>query len=298
MKTERKTYTREYKLEAVRLSLEDGRAGTEVARELGIHPNLLYRWRRQPVGVRARRDKALLPVIRSAFATGRGVYGYRRVHAQVQRQVACGRDRVARLMRQAGLRARPRRRFQVTTQSQHSWPTAPNRLAQDFTATAVNQKWLADITYIPTGEGWLYLATVEDLFSRRIVGWSMGTTLTEHLTRYALRMDLARRRPPEGLIHHSDRGGQYASANYTTLLQTAKAVPSMSYTGNPYYNAPKESFFSRLKNELIPDRPFDTRSQARSATFEYIEVFYNRQRLHSASDYRSPLEFEALHATP
>ena len=265
---------------------------------VGVSPSGYYRWRRQPVGVRARRDESLLPVVRLAFAAGRGVYGYRRVHAQVQRQAVCGRDRVARLMRQAGLQARPRRRFKRTTQSQHVWPIAPNRLAQDFTATAVNQKWLADITYIPTGEGWLYLATVEDLFSRRIVGWSMGTTLTDHLTCQALRMALARRHPPEGLIHHSDRGGQYASANYTTLLQAAKAVQSMSATGNPYDNAPKESFFSRLKSELLPDRPFDTRPQARSATFEYIEVFYNRQRLHSALGYRSPLEFEALHATP
>lgn len=265
---------------------------------VGVAPSGYYRWRHQPVGVRARRDASLLPVVRSAFAAGRGVYGYRRVHAQLQRQAACGRDRVARLMRQAGLYARPRRRFQQTTQSQHASPIAPNRLAQDFMATAVNQKWLADITYIPTGEGWLYLATVEDLFSRSIVGWSMGTTLTDHLTCQALPMALARRHPPEGLIHHSDRGGQYASANYTALLQAAKALQSMSATGNPYDNAPKESFFSRLKSELLPDRPFSTRHQARLATFEYIEVFYNRQRLHSALGYRSPLEFEALHATP
>ncbi len=265
---------------------------------VGVSPSGYYRWRGQPVGVRARRDESLLPVVQSAFAAGRGVYGYRRVHAQVQRQVTCGRDRVARLMRQAGLYARPKRRFKRTTQSQHPWPVAPNRLAQDFAATAVNQKWLADITYIPTGEGWLYLATVEDLFSRGIVGWSMGTTLTDHLTCQALRMALARRCPPQGLIHHSDRGGQYASANYTALLRAAQAVQSMSNTANPYDNAPKESFFSRLKSELLSDRPFATRPQARSAIFEYIEVFYNRQRLHSALGYRSPLEFEALHPTP
>lgn len=265
---------------------------------VGVSPSGYYRWRGQPVSVRARRDESLLPWVRSAFAAGRGVYGYRRVYAQMQRQVACGRDRVARLMRQAGLLARPKRRFQVTTQSQPARPIVPNLLAQEFTATAVNQKWLADITYIPTGQGWLYLATVEDLFSRSIVGWSMGTTLTDHLTCQALRMALARRRPPEGLLHHSDRGGQYASANYTALLQAAKAVQSMSNIGNPYDNAPKESFFARLKTELLPDRPFATRPQARSATFEYIEVFYNRQRLHSALGYRSPLEFEALHATP
>jgi transposase InsO family protein len=265
---------------------------------VGVSPSGYYRWRRQPVGVRARRDAALLPVVQSAFAAGRGVYGYRRVHAQVQRQVACGRDRVARLMRQAGLRARVKHRFRVTTQSQHARPIAPNLLAQNFTATAVNQKWLADITYIPTDEGWLYLATVEDAFSRFIVGWNMACSLTDHLTRQALHMGLRRRRPPKGLLHHSDRGSQYASNAYIALLQTAEAVQSMSNPGNPYDNAPKESFMSRLKNELVHHTHFSTRRQAQSAIFEYIEVFYNRQRLHSALGYRSPLEFEALHATP
>ena len=265
---------------------------------VGVSPSGYYRWRRQPVSVRARRDESLLPWVRSAFAAGRGVYGYRRVQAQMQRQLACGRDRVARLMRQAGLHARPKRRFQVTTQSQHARPIAPNLLAQEFTATAVNQKWLADITFIPTGEGWLYLATVEDLFSRFIVGWGVEATLADRLTCQALQMALDRRRPPQGLLHHSDRGGQYAGTNYTTLLQAARAVQSMSNTGNPYDNAPKESFFSRLKSELIHDRHFATRRQAQSAIFEYIEVFYNRQRLHSALGYRSPLEFEALHAPP
>ncbi len=265
---------------------------------VGVSPSGYYRWRGQPVSVRARRDESLLPWVRSAFAAGRGVYGYRRVHALMQRQVVCGRDQVARLMRQAGLYARRKQRFQITTQSQHARPIAPNLLAQNFTATAVNQTWLADITFVPTDEGWLYLATLEDLFSRFIVGWSMEATLADRLTCQALQMALDRRRPPHGLLHHSDRGGQYAGVNYTTLLQAAQAVQSMSGPGNPYDNAPKESFFSRLKNELIHDRHFATRRQAQSAIFEYIEVFYNRQRLHSALGYRSPLEFEALHATP
>lgn len=265
---------------------------------VGVSPSGYYRWRGQPVSVRARRDESLLPWVRSAFAAGRGVYGYRRVHALMQRQVVCGRDRVARLMRQAGLHVRRKQRFQRTTQSQHARPIAPNLLAQNFTATAVNQTWLADITFIPTDEGWLYLATLEDLFSRFIVGWSMEATLADRLTCQALQMALDRRRPPQGLLHHSDRGGQYAGVNYTTLLHAAKAVQSMSGPGNPYDNAPKESFISRLKNELIHDRHFATRRQAQSAIFEYIEVFYNRQRLHSALGYRSPLEFEALHATP
>lgn len=269
-----------------------------LCRLLSVSVSGYYAWRERRPSRRASQDARLLAEIQTIFAASRQTYGYRRVHAQLRTTQACGRDRVARLMRANGLQLKHKRRFKVTTESQHEWPIAPNRLGQDFTATTVNQKWLADITYIPTGEGWLYLATVEDLFSRGIVGWSMATTLTDHLTCQALRMALARRCPPAGLIHHSDRGSQYASANYTALLRKAKAVPSMSATGNPYDNAPKESFFSRLKNELIHGRPLATRRQARSAIFEYIEVFYNRQRLHSALGYRSPLQFEALHASP
>ena len=269
-----------------------------LCRLLSMSVSGYYAWRDRRPSRRARQDACLLAEIGAIFAASRQTYGYRRIHAQLAATQACGRDRVARLMRGARLQPKRKRRFKVTTQSQHRCPIAPNRLGQAFTATAVNQKWLADITYIPTGEGWLYLATVEDLFSRGIVGWSMEPTLTDHLTCQALQMALNRRRPPEGLIHHSDRGSQYASDNYTALLRKAQAVQSMSRTGNPYDNAPQESFFSRLKNELICDRPFANRRQARVGIFEYIEVFYNRQRLHSALGYRSPLQFEALHATP
>lgn len=262
---------------------------------VAVSPSGYYAWRRRGPSARAQADERLLEAIRAAFATGRGVYGYRRVHAQLCRTTPCGRDRVARLMRRAGLQAKPRRRYKGTTQRHPNRPVAPNRLERDFTATAVNQKWAGDITFIPTDEGWLYLASLEDLFSRTIVGWSMQTTLTDRLTSEAWRMALSRRRPPAGLLHHSDQGGQYASVAYTALLQAAQAVQSMSRPGSPYDNAPMESFFSRLKTELVHDAHFQTRDQARLALFDYIEVFYNRQRLHSALGYRSPLDFEADH---
>ncbi len=269
-----------------------------LCRLLDVSSSGYYTWRDRPPSRRARQDAVLLTHIRELFRAGRGVYGYRRVHARLQSELPCGRDRVARLMRQAGLRGKARRPFKVTTDSDHPFPVAPNLLAQDFSAAAVNQTWLADITYIPTDEGWLYLATIEDLFSRFIAGWAMASYLTDRLTRNSLQMALSRRQPPAGLVHHSDRGSQYASHAYRDLLAEAKIIQSMSSTGNAYDNAPMESFFSRLKNELVHHRRYRTRQEARQDIFEYIEVFYNRQRAHSALGYRSPLEFEAFHAAP
>jgi transposase InsO family protein len=269
-----------------------------LCRLLNISPSGYYAWRDRPASRRARQDAVLSAQIRAVFAASRQTYGYRRVHAQLVTTQPCGRDRVARLMRASGLQPQHKRRFKGTTQPQPQRPIAPNRLAQDFIATEVNQKWLADITFIPTDEGWLYLAAIEDLFSRFIAGWAMEDTLTDQLTRYSLQMALGRRRPSEGLIHHSDQGGQYASDAYLALLAEARIVQSMSDVGNAYDNAPMESFFSRLKNELTHHRHYHTRQEARLDIFEYIEVFYNRQRLHSALGYRSPLEFETLHATP
>lgn len=269
-----------------------------LCRLLEVSASGYYAWRKRPMSRRGRQDAELLAHIRELFAAGRGVYGYRRIHAVLQAIMPCGRDRVARLMRRDKLQPRLKRRFVVTTQSRHALAVAPNLLAQEFQAKAVNEKWLADITYIPTDEGWLYLATIEDLFSRFIAGWAMESYLTDQLTRKSLQMALGRRRPQPGLIHHSDRGGQYASDAYRTLLAEAEIVPSMSSTGNAYDNAPMESFFSRLKNELVHHRHYRTRQEARCDIFQYIEVFYNRQRAHSALGYRSPLQFEALHATP
>jgi transposase InsO family protein len=281
------------------IQAEGQRFGVQrLCRLLNVSVSGYYAWRERRPSRRAGEDAMLLAQIRAIFTASRGSYGYRRVHAQLAARQPCGRDRVARLMRASGLQPKRQQRFKVTTQSQHEWPIAPNLLGQDFTAATVNQKWLADITYIPTDEGWLYLAAIEDLFSRFIAGWAMASTMTDQLTRQTLHMALSRRRPPVGLLHHSDRGGQYASDAYKTLLNKACIVQSMSEAGNAYDNAPMESFFSRLKNELIHHRHYRTRQEARRDIFEYIEVFYNRQRLHSALGYRSPLDFESLYATP
>jgi len=269
-----------------------------LCRLLAVSRSGYYAWRQRGPSKREREDRVLLALIRAAFRASHRIYGYRKVFATLETGIPCGRDRVARLMRENGLRGRQKRPFVVTTQSGHKLPLAPNLLSQDFAASTIDQKWVADITYIRTKQGWLYLAAIEDLFSRFIVGWAMERTLSDLLTCQALEMALGRRRPASGLIHHSDRGGQYASKDYRALLQKAGIEQSMSRRGNAYDNAPIESFFSRLKNEWIHDRQYRTRDEARSDIFEYIEMFYNRQRVHSALGYRSPLEFEALHVAP
>ena len=265
---------------------------------LAVSRSGYYAWHNRLPSKRAREDKVLLALIQARHKASHGIYGYRKVHATLQSDIPCGRDRVARLMRQNGLWGRQKRRFVRTTQSDHNLPVAPNLLAQDFSASTTNEKWVADITYIPTDEGWLYLAAIEDLFSRFIAGWAMESSLSDLLTRKALAMALRRRRPAAGLVHHSDRGGQYASQDFRALLDGAGIVQSMSRKGNTYDNAPIESFFSRLKNEWIHHQHYHTRDEARRDIFEYIEVFYNRQRVHSALSYRSPIEFEALHVAP
>jgi transposase InsO family protein len=266
---------------------------------LGVSRSGYYAWRKRGPSVRELANRQLLAAIRSVYEASRQVYGYRRVYkALVVKQVVCSRNRVARLMRQAGLRARRYRWYRVTTQSRHQRPIAPNHLARRFTATAPNQKWLSDITYIRTRQGWFYLAVVLDLFSRHVVGWAMEPYLTDRLTLKALKMAFSRRRPPAGLLHHSDRGSQYASRDYRALLLDHRALASMSRTGNVYDNAPMESFFATLKTELVHHRKYPNRQQAKTDIFEYIEVFYNRQRLHSALDYRSPVEYEFLFVSP
>jgi putative transposase len=265
---------------------------------LGVSRSGYYAWRDRPASKHAREDKALVALIRAACKAGRGIYGYRKVHATLKSDIPCGRDRVARLMRENGLQPKKKRRYVATTRSRHTLPVAPNLLARDFTANAPNEKWVADITYVGTDEGWLYLATIEDLFSRFIAGWAMEISLTDLLTRRSLEMALGRRQLTAGLICHSDRGSQYASHAFTAMLDQAHILPSMSRSGNAYDNAPMESFFSRLKDELIHRRHYRTRAEARHDIFEYIEVFYNRQRVHSALGYRSPADFEALYVTP
>ena len=258
-----------------------------------------YAWRKQGPSARELANRKLLAEIRVVYEANRQVYGYRRVYmALVAKQVACSRNRVARLMRQAGLRARRYRRFRVTTQSRHKRPVAPNLLARQFTATAPNRKWLSDITFLRTHQGWFYLAVVLDLFSRHVVGWAMEPYLNDRLTLKALKMAFTRRRPTAGLLHHSDRGSQYASGDYRALLLDHRALVSMSRTGNVYDNAPMESFFATLKTELVHQRTFYSRKQAKADIFEYIEVFYNRQRLHSTLGYRPPAKYRLLSVSP
>lgn len=255
-----------------------------------------YAWRKRLPSARELANERLLTHIQEVFDWSRNTYGYRRIHAALIGQgFGCGRNRVARLMRLAGLKGRRRRRYKITTQSRHNWPVAPNLLSRNFLATAPNQKWLSDITYVRTGQGWLFLAAILDLYSRLVVGWAIESYLTDRLTLKALQMALNRRRPLPGILHHSDRGSQYASARYQVLLTSQKMVTSMSRTGNAYDNAPMESFFATLKTELIHRRLYQTHREARADIFEYIEVFYNRQRSHSALHYLTPADYDSLY---
>jgi putative transposase len=255
-----------------------------------------YAWRRRTPSARQHADTALSARIHSAFVAGRGVYGSPRVHAVLRRQgIRGGRKRVARLMRAQGLCAtRPRHRKPRTTESQHTQPVAPNLLGRNFTASAPNRKWVADITGIPTRRGWLYLAGILDAYSRRAIGYAMDRSRAERLVEAALDMALASRQPRAGLLHHSDRGSQYTATAYRGLLEGSGIIMSMSGKGEPYDNALMESFFGTLKVECVQRHDFQTPEQARAGIFEYLEVFYNRQRLHSSLGYRSPLAFEHM----
>lgn len=266
---------------------------------LGVSVSGYYVWRKRPLSQHEQTDAVLLKDIQTAYQTGRGLYGSPRIHAALRQQgVRCSRKRVARLMRQHGLhsRRRPKRRVR-TTDSGHNRPLAPNLLKRDFSAAAPNEKWVGDMVGIWTDEGWLYLAALLDTCSRFIVGWAMSCYRDEELVTDALRMALTRRElPPEtDLIHHTDRGSQYTADDYLVLLKQYGIHTSMSGKGNPYDNAMMESFFSTLRAELTDLDRFATRQAARTAVFEFIEVFYNRQRLHSSLDYRSPLAFESAH---
>lgn len=258
-----------------------------------------YAWRQRPPGSRAARRAALVEQVRRAHADSRGLYGSPRVHAELRaRGVTCNVKTVARLMRKNGLRSRIKRRFRVqTTDSRHECPVAANRLAQRFAQPAPNRAWAADITYVPTQEGWLYLAVVLDLYSRRVIGWSMAEHLKASLVIEALTMAIQTRRTAgedlSGLLHHSDRGVQYACEAYQAVLEAHGLSGSMSRRGNCYDNAVVESFMGTLKTELVHHERYRTRQQAMQSIFEYLEVFYNRQRRHSSLGYVSPADFEA-----
>lgn len=266
---------------------------------LGVSTAGYYAWRQCPHRVLQQRHDAFLVEIRAIHAQFKARYGSPRIHAELlARGYDCCVNTVAKLMRKAGIAAKTKRRFRgTTTDSDHDMPVADNLLDRQFNPSEANEAWVADITYIPTCEGWLYLAAVEDLYSRRVVGWAMAEHMESRLVVDALAMAVQRRLPGEGLLAHSDRGSQYASDHYQRLLAKYGILCSMSRRADCWDNAPMESFFASLKKELVHDADFATRAEARAAIFEYIEVFYNGQRRHSSLGYVSPLEYEQL-ATP
>src|SRR5450631_2163499 len=252
-----------------------------------------FAWKSRPASESQCKDMVLLAHIRERFCLSRETYGSPRMHADlIEDGIIAGRHRIARLMRDNDLKARQKRRFKKTTDSDHGGPVAPNHLDQDFAATAPDQKWAADISYIWTAEGWLYLALVIDLFSRRIIGWAMSSRMKKGLAVTALRKALAMRQSSEGLIHHSDRGSQYASDDYQRLLASHRIAQSMSGKGNCYDNAMVETVFKTIKSELIWRISWQSRFEAERAIARYIDGFYNPIRRHSALVYQSPIKFE------
>jgi putative transposase len=266
---------------------------TVLCRVLGVSRAGFYAAQSRPVPSRVTTDARRAVQSAAIHRASRRCYGSPRVHAELRARGQCtSRKRVARLMRRAGLTARRRRAFRATTQSRHTHPVAPNRLARQFTASVPDRVWVTDITYLATVEGWLYLAVVLDLFSRRVVGWATSDRLGEGVALEALGMGLARRRPRPGLLHHSDRGSQYASAEYRAVLAGHGMERSMSGVGSCWDNAVAESFFATLKVELDHDGAWRTRAEAHRAVFDYIELFYNGERRHSTLGYLSPSAFE------
>ena len=260
---------------------------------LGLSRSGYYAWRRRPRSLRDEANAKLTQTIRRIHDESRRIYGSPRIYAALQhRGITCGRHRVARLMRDEGIRSKTKRRFRYIATKRAETPAAPNRLMRRFTAARPNRIWASDITIVKTAEGWLHLAIVLDLFSRKVVGWATSTAVTQTLALEALQRAFTTRRPKPGLLHHSDRGGQYLSAAYQHLLDEHGALCSMSRPGNCLDNAAVESFFHTLKTELVYQQHYRTREEARLAIFEYIECFYNRTRMHSTLDYRSPEEYE------
>lgn len=260
---------------------------------LGVSKSGYYDWFERPESSREQENQKLIEKIRETHKASRGCYGSIRVFRKLKKDGRrCGKNRVARLMRKEGIKSKRRRKFRATTNSRHSFPVAPNLLERNFDVDAPNKVWASDITYIPTDEGWLYLATVMDLSSKRIVGWSMDNQITRKLAIDALEMAIHQRKPQSGLIHHSDRGSQYASSDYQDLLNANGIRCSMSRKGDCWDNAVMESFYSTLKMELTHHCSYRSRDEARREIFEYIEVFYNRQRMHSSLDYLTPTEYE------
>jgi putative transposase len=268
-----------------------------LCRVLDVSVSGFYAWRKRPMSSREREDGELTEKIVEIFQGHRGVYGSPRIHAALQDQgVRIGRKRVVRLMQQVRLSAHCRTHRVVTTKANPLAHVAENVLARSFEAERANQKWVADVTYIATASGWLYLAVVLDLFSRRVVGWAMAATFDAALIEQALRMALTQRKPAAGLLHHSDRGCQYTSQAYQVFLKAHGIQVSMSRRGNCWDNAVMERFFGTLKRECTSREHFKTHEEARTAVFEYIAAFYNRVRKHSTLGYLSPVQFEIVHS--
>jgi len=268
-----------------------------MCRVLEVSRSGFYAWRsREPSETEVRREE-LIEQVKEIHVEVKGRYGSPRMHAElVARGHACCVNAVARVMREAGIEAKTKRKFRQTTDSNHPHPVAENVLDREFDPGEPNASWVADVTYVPTREGWLYLAVVVDLFSRMVVGWSMAATMTSRLVVDALEMALARRpRGGSDLVAHSDRGSQYASEHYRRRLSEERIACSMSRRGNCWDNAPMESFFASLKKELVHDEDYATRDEATASIFEYIEAFYNRVRRHSTLGYVAPAEFERMH---
>ena len=256
---------------------------------LNVSTSGYYAWRKRPPSAREMANQELIQEIKTVYDDSSGTYGSPRIYRQLKAQgETCSENRIARLMRLRGLGAKRGRKFKSTTKRNKAHPVAPNLLMRDFETERPNQKWLADITYISTQEGWLYLAAVLDLYTRRIVGWAMAKRMTGDLTIAALNMAIRQHRPGPGLIHHSDQGSQYTDRRYQALLKNHGIQVSMNSVGSWYDNAPMESFFGTLKSELVYHQVYHSRSEAKSQLFFYIESFYNRRRLHSALGYVSP----------
>jgi putative transposase len=266
-----------------------------MCRVLKVSESGFYAWRKRPVSQRKREDAQITEELRQGFHAHQGRYGSPRLHVELRdRGIRCSRKRVARLMQETGLCAKRKRRRVVTTRRDTSHPVAPNVLNREFTATEPNTTWTTDITYIPTAQGWLYLAVILDLYSRMVVGWSMSAHCDEELVERALDMALMRRRPKAGLLHHSDRGCQYTSRAYRLCLEQAGMRVSMSRKGNCWDNAAMESFFGTLKGECVGSRLYASHDEARLAIFTYLEVYYNRIRRHSTLGYVSPFIYEQM----
>jgi transposase InsO family protein len=259
---------------------------------LAVSQSGYFAWKNRPASERQHQDMVLLAHVRSSFTLSNGTYGSPRMTRELRDNgLVVGRRRTARLMRENHLVARQKRRFKRTTDSEHQWPVAPNLLEQDFSATRPDEKWGADISYVWTREGWLYLAVIIDLFARRVVGWATSERLHRDLALAALRKALATRRPAAGLIHHSDRGSQYCSIDYQAMLKKHGVLISMSGKGYCYDNAMVETFFKTLKSEVVWRTVFDTRAEATRTIGAYIDQFYNPTRRHSALDFMSPVHY-------